>query len=97
MIIDTSTISKASQIEQAYAALKVKQQSLDRFYAAMFHLNQNVAFRSNGSQWNGEVESIGRTGRIRVKLTTGGIHGRYSHYTLGAASLHENLIHINYK
>jgi len=94
MIIDTATIIRASEIERAYAVLKEKQKSLDRFYAANFRLNQKVAFRSNGSQWNGTIESIGKTGRIRVTLTTGGIHGRYTHFTLGAASLNENLIQI---
>jgi hypothetical protein len=91
MIFDTSTITKSSEIQEIYALLKTRQQVLDRRHAENFRLNQKVTFISNGSRWHGEVESISKAGKIKIKLTAGGIHGPYTHYTLGAASLHENL------
>jgi len=89
MIFDTATITKVSEIREIYELLKTRNQVLDRRHAENFRLNQKVTFIANRSRWVGEVESINKTGKIKIKLING---GRYSHYTLGAAELQDGLI-----
>lgn len=78
-----------SAIDAAYALLKERTTLIDRNAAGNFRLNQSVKFRSsNDGILEGYIESIGRTGRVKVKLNS---NSRYDSYSMGAAFLNENL------
>ena len=82
-------LQTSAAIDQLYAVLKRKQERLNKSAAVSFRLGQVVNFNSQGSRWSGEVESIGKGGKIKVKLSNS---GRYSHYNIGAAHLYEGII-----
>jgi hypothetical protein len=73
-----------ADIDRIYAQLKDKTTRLNRAAAGRFRLNQPIEIHG----YTGKIESIGRTGRIKIKLTG---HWKYSHYTTGAQELVEQI------
>ena len=81
-------LREQGQIDAIYARLKSKSTELNVIASSNFRLRQNVEFRADGIRYKGYVESIGRTGRIKVALLE---NTRYSHYTIGANALVESI------
>ena len=78
------TINDPQEIEAMYSFFKDKTKELDIKAAESFRINQKLKFYGHdNSFYEGNVLSIGRTGRVKVKL----INSRYSHYTAGASFL----------
>ena len=73
-----------ADIDQIYAVLKDRTTSLNRAASGRFRLNQPIEIHG----YKGKVESIGRTGRVKIKLEG---HWKYSHYTTGAQELVEQI------
>jgi hypothetical protein len=82
-------IETSKNIDLVYDMLKEQRTKLDRKNSSNFNLGQEVTFMSDGGKYNGTVDSIGRTGRVKVKLIG---HFKYDQYTLGASSLLEGLV-----
>lgn len=81
-------IVNASDIDTVFAMAKERNTQINRRIAGEFRLGQMVNFMSEkDGPMSGEIESIGRTGRVKVKL----VNSRWSHYTMGAGFLKENL------
>ncbi len=85
-----SGLNTNAEISEAYRLLKNQTTFVDRTAARSFRLDQTVKFRTekDGVQ-SGRIRSIGRTGRVVVKLVE---TSRYDTFTLGGAYLKENLI-----
>ena len=69
-------------------ALIVRIKQIDRIKSQEFRIGQNVKVRDNKRMkvYTGEVISIGRTGRVKIKT------GPHSTFTCGSAYLLANLI-----
>lgn len=77
-------IETNTDINRIYEVLKDRTTSLNRAAAGRFRLNQPIEMHG----YKGNIESIGRTGRIKIKLVG---HWKYSHYTVGAQELTEQI------
>ena len=75
-------------IDKLYAVLKAHQGDLDEREAIRFRITQPVSFKVESGRYNGTIESIGRKGRIKIKLIG---HPRYSQYKIGGLSLAEGI------
>jgi hypothetical protein len=79
-------VTSSRDIDRVYEKMKTHVKDLNREYAGLFKLNESVEFTCDGDTYKGKVESIGRTGRIKIELHG---HWKYSQYTIGAARLSE--------
>jgi hypothetical protein len=77
-------ITTNSDINRIYSVLKDKVTSLNRAAAGRFRLNQSITI----SGYTGKIESIGKTGRVKIKLKG---HWKYDSYTTGAQELVEQI------
>jgi tRNA U55 pseudouridine synthase TruB len=83
-----SKLTSVNEIDQIHDQLNAHITELNRDQAGKFKLNERVAFTERGDAYEGIVESIGRTGKIKINLIK---HWKYSQYTMGAARLAEKL------
>ena len=83
-------ISKLSELHKVYDMYKNRLIQLDESAAEDFRLNQEVKFHSDKhGTYLGKIQSIGRKGRIIVKLNPG---QGFDTYAMGAKYLKENLM-----